>query len=89
MKEKIARILTIQLVIGLATLSMVSYVFAEEDIDGDGMADWWELQYFGDLSQEADWDFDGDEFTNLEEFEAGTDPTDPTDKPRPPANNIY
>lgn len=51
------------------------------DSDGDGIPDWWTLQYFGhltgqagDLSQ-ADDDADGDGLTNGEEFRSGTIPT--------------
>jgi hypothetical protein len=51
------------------------------------LLDDWELQFFGSLSQDGQGDFDGDEFTNLEEFGAGTDPTDSMDKPGPPRND--
>lgn len=47
------------------------------DTDGNGLPDWWELQYFGQLtgtSPTADPDHDGQ--NNLAEFLAGTDPTD-------------
>jgi Tol biopolymer transport system component len=51
------------------------------DSDGDGIPDWWMLQYFGhptgqasDHSRAQD-DFDGDGATNFQEFLAGTDPT--------------
>lgn len=54
------------------------------DIDGDGLDDDWEMAYFGHLNYGADDDPDGDLATNLEEFIAGTDPTDPLDAPRPP-----
>jgi hypothetical protein len=53
------------------------------DSDGDGIPDWWMLQYFGhptgqagDHSRAQD-DFDGDGMSNLQEFLAGTDPTNP------------
>jgi Tol biopolymer transport system component len=53
------------------------------DSDGDGIPDWWMLQYFGhptgqagDHSRAQD-DFDGDGMTNLQEFLAGTDPSNP------------
>ena len=46
------------------------------DTDGDGLPDGWELQYFGNLSQTDTDDPDGDGFSNLQEFLAGTDPTD-------------
>lgn len=88
MKNPIRGLLTVISVIGLTTLSVVGNVFATEDTDGDGLPDWWELEYFGDLSQGADGDFDSDDYTNFEEYEAETDPTDPNDKPRPPASEI-
>lgn len=46
------------------------------DSDCDGLPDWWEEQYFGDLSQEGPQDNpDGDGCNNLEEYRNGTDPT--------------
>jgi subtilisin family serine protease len=48
------------------------------DTDGNGLPDWWELQYFGHLTGTdpgADPDHDGE--SNLAEFLAGTDPTNP------------
>jgi Tol biopolymer transport system component len=51
------------------------------DSDGDGIPDWWMMQYFGhptgqagDLSL-AQNDADGDGMSNLQEYLAGTDPT--------------
>lgn len=84
MLEKMARISAVLMVVLLASVSFVSPVFAEEDTDGDGLPDWWEIQYFGDLSQDGEGDFDGDGYTNLEEYDAGTDPTVPDGEPRPP-----
>ncbi|CAK8725433.1 Parallel beta-helix repeat (Two copies) [Candidatus Electrothrix laxa] len=52
-----------------------------DDTDGDGLPDDWEEQYFGDLSHEAFEDYDGDGYSNLEEYEAGSDPTDPSSTP--------
>ncbi len=48
------------------------------DSDGDGMPDDWELVYGFDPfdSNNAGLDGDGDELTNLEEYQAGTDPGD-------------
>jgi hypothetical protein len=47
------------------------------DADADGILDNWEQNYFpGDLTQlSADGDLDSDGLTDLQEFEAGTDPT--------------
>ncbi|MGD0745101.1 MAG: hypothetical protein ABSA45_08090 [Verrucomicrobiota bacterium] len=53
------------------------------DSDSDGIPDWWMMKYFGhptgqadDLSLAAD-DADGDGVSNLQEYLAGTDPTNP------------
>src|SRR6185295_1476208 len=48
---------------------------AEIDSDGDGLADWWELQYFGNLNQTAAGDPDGDGISNLQEYQQGRNPT--------------
>jgi hypothetical protein len=45
------------------------------DSDGDGLADNWEIQYFGNLNQSANGDPDGDGLTNLQEFQQGRNPT--------------
>lgn len=45
------------------------------DSDGDGLADAWELFYFGNLSQDGTGDPDGDGSSNLVEFQLGTNPT--------------
>jgi hypothetical protein len=45
------------------------------DIDGDGLADAWELLYFGNLNQGANDDPDGDGLNNLQEFQQGRNPT--------------
>ena len=51
------------------------------DSDGDGLPDTWEQQYFGDLSHEPIEDADNDGYSNLEEYEAGSDPTDAASTP--------
>jgi hypothetical protein len=45
------------------------------DSDDDGLPDQWELDNFMDLDEIATGDPDNDNLTNLEEFNAGTDPT--------------
>jgi len=54
------------------------------DIDGDGLPDDWEIEHFGDLSQGADDDYDGDGYSNLEEWENGWNPTIATKVPHAP-----
>lgn len=51
------------------------------DSDGDGLSDSWEVDHFGDLSHDGRGDTDADGFTDLEEFLAGTDPTDVAERP--------
>jgi hypothetical protein len=46
------------------------------DTNHNGTDDRWELQYFGNLNQTSNADFDGDGFSNLNEYLRGTDPTD-------------
>ena len=45
------------------------------DSDGDGLADFWEEQTFGNLDATADEDGDGDTLTNIQELQNGSDPT--------------
>jgi Tol biopolymer transport system component len=45
------------------------------DNDGDGMDDDWEIAFFGNLNRNGLGDFDGDGQSDLQEFRAGTDPT--------------
>jgi subtilisin family serine protease len=51
---------------------------AMDDTDADGIPDWWEITEGLDRTTPADseFDLDGDGFTNLQEFLAGTDPHD-------------
>ncbi|MEN8255226.1 MAG: hypothetical protein ABFR33_07130 [Verrucomicrobiota bacterium] len=45
------------------------------DSDADGVPDWWELDYFGGIGMLPDAHGDADGFTNMEEYIAGSDPT--------------
>jgi subtilisin-like proprotein convertase family protein len=57
-------------------------VLVPADSDGDGLNDDWEVANFGNLTQGAADDPDGDGYTNLQEFNSGTDPTHATSAPR-------
>jgi hypothetical protein len=59
----------------------------ERDSDGDGLPDGWETTYgLNPLNpSDAAGDLDGDGFSNLEEFEAGSNPVDAASFPPPSA----
>jgi hypothetical protein len=54
----------------------------DQDYDNDGLADAWEIHYFGNLDQTQNDDFDHDNFTNYDEFFNDTDPKNPYDFPK-------
>ena len=69
-------------VASLATLNetLAEYVFsvipANDDHDGDGLPNWWESLYFGQATHVvAAAHADADPLSNLQEYIAGTDPT--------------
>jgi hypothetical protein len=47
------------------------------DLNHNGMDDEWEMAQFGNTNQPSSGDFDGDGFSNLDEFLAGTSPKGP------------
>lgn len=50
------------------------------DSDGDGLPDAWEIEHFGDLeTSDGTGDTDGDGVSDAQEYQDGTDPTDPDD----------
>ncbi len=54
----------------------------DDDDDNDGMPDDWEILHSLDpLVDDASEDADDDGYTNLEEYEAGTDPQNPNSRP--------
>jgi len=55
-------------------VSNVDITLADATNSDDQLDDWWELQYFGNLSQ-TDTDSDGDGLINSLEYAYGTDPT--------------
>jgi hypothetical protein len=54
---------------------------SSNDMDNDNLPDSWEIEYLGDLSYSASDDPDNDNFTNLEEYNAHSDPNDVNDIP--------
>ena len=66
---------------GIHTPSIMEEIFISDDVDGDGLPDNWETNYFGDLSHKGTADDDGDGYTNLVEYKRGTDPSDPNSYP--------
>jgi hypothetical protein len=68
----------------VTNFSQVIAAIGSADCNGDGLPDAWQLRYFGcvtcpQAAPGADPDNDG--FTNLEEYQAGTDPTNPNSSP--------
>lgn len=65
-------------------------VVSNPDTDADGLADAWEIQYFGaDLSaQNGSGDPDGDGATNAQEYAVGSNPTSNTSFPDSDADGV-
>jgi hypothetical protein len=57
-----------------ATVAIAHYLPATQDSDADGIPDWYEIEYYGDLSQDANSDTDGDGFTLAMEYSLGFHP---------------
>lgn len=49
--------------------AVAQYFPTSQDMDGDGLPDWWEYRYFGNSDQPADADSDGDGLTLLQEYQ--------------------
>jgi len=59
--------------------------FEPDDSDNDGMPDYWENQHdLNPLVDDASGDVDNDGYTNLEEYQLGSDPTDRNDPEQQP-----
>lgn len=61
-------------------------VISVDDLDHDGMPDWWEMLYLGTMDEDANSDFDSDGYTNLFEWYAGTLPS--VADPPPPSDDV-
>ena len=72
--------------IPMTTPHQVRALYLPESFNSDtnGMNDWWERLYFGNVSVDPNADPDGDGFDNRQEYTDQTNPTDPNSVPRPP-----
>ena len=61
---------------GVVDMGAYEFEASGSDSDGDGLPDIWEILYFGDLDELPGGFSDLDDFSNLEEYIAGTDPAD-------------
>lgn len=69
--------------LGEFTLSVATMIAPGTDTDGDGMANFWETNFFGDQDVAGPaTDYDGDGTSDLAEHQADTDPTNPEDRLR-------
>ncbi len=64
--------------------AVARYRVAAQDLDGDGLPDWWEELYFNHLDYSGDDDPDGDGFSNAEEFADRSNPADAGSRPEGP-----
>ncbi len=56
-------------------------VYSILDSDSDGLPDWWEMWYFVSLDEAGTADYDGDGWTNLQEYANDLDPTEEDARP--------
>jgi len=63
-------------------ITQITSNFTSMDTDGDGMSDSWEINNnLNPHVNDASLDADSDTYTNLEEYQAGTNPQDPNSHP--------
>ena len=64
--------------VGYATLNGIQIVYkGSADTNGNGLADAWEMRYFGNLTNTASASFAGDFSSNAHKYQLGLDPTLP------------
>lgn len=56
------------------TTATAHYLPVTRDMDGDGVPDWYEIEFFGDLARASTYDGDGDGITLLAEYTGSTHP---------------
>jgi hypothetical protein len=56
-------------------------VYSILDSDSDGLPDWWEMWYFVSLDESGADDYDGDGWTNLQEYANDLDPSEEDARP--------
>ena len=56
------------------TTATAHYLPATRDADADGIPDWYEMEYYGTLTNSASYDGDGDGITLAQEYSGGTSP---------------
>ena len=65
-----------------AKVTNISITIADPDNDGDTLPDWWEVRYFGSITNwGATNDPDADAYSNKEEYDADTNPTNAASHP--------
>lgn len=64
--------------------AQAAYIPEGQDSDGNGLNDWWEYFYFGEIHADPNADPDGDGYSNMNEMRDRTNPRDPGSFPTPP-----